>query len=342
VLRSAAGLVVASWSVPASSAPFDLAWSAPAGCPTREEIVQATQAHRGESASEAAPELFVQGTVAAVREGFVVALALKDASGHALGEREVRVEEPSCSAIADPTSVVLAMMIAVARARLEEHGDDGERAKSPAPPVAPSPAPPVAAPPPPSAERPPSHPARPSVPVPREPPPHRLFVGAAGVASVGVLPNPGFGLAFRAMIAPRSLVVVGVEASFESSRSVRVAGADVGFQLFGLSARAGLPALRTAQVELIPTIGARAGWIRNLPSGLRDVDNSIRPTLLIGAGALVRIKLGAHLFAEALPELEVVVVRDRLRIGAGDKLYSVHRPSLFEGRLSLGVGYEFP
>lgn len=337
MLRSAAGLVVASWSVPANAAPFDLAWSAPAGCPSREEIVHATEERRRESASGASPELFVQGTVVAVRDGFVVALALKDASGHALGEREVRVEQRSCKAIEDPTSVVLAMMIAVARARVEEPGKHGEVAESPPPATLPSP--PSAPAPLPS---PPSPPVRPIAPLSREPSPHRLLVGAAGVGSLGVLPNPGFGLAVRAMFAPRSVVVVGLEAWFESSSSVRVAGADVGFQHVGISARVGVPALQTARFELIPTVSVRAGALRNLPSGLREAENEIRPTLLVGPGALVRIKLGSRLFAEALPEVEAVVVRDRLQLVSGDKLYSVHRPSLFEARLSLGVGYELP
>jgi hypothetical protein len=137
-------------------------------------------------------------------------------------------------------------------------------------------------------------------------------------------------------------VIVGLEAWFEASRSVHAAGADVGFQLFGVAARVGVSALHAGRFELIPMLSARGGWVRNLPESLADVRNGIRWTMLTGPGVLVRAKLGAHWFAEALPELEVVVIRDRLQIETEDKLYRFPRPSLFEARLSLGIGYEFP
>ncbi len=331
-LASAAGLVIVSWAMAASGAPFDLLWSAPAGCPSREEIVDATRAHLGESPSEALPELFVQGTVRAVRGGFTVTLALKDASGHPLGEREVRVEQQSCRAIEEPTSVVLAMMIAVARPRVEERGPREERVETPpasAPEAMISPAPAPA-------------PAPASAAVPPPPPlSDRLLVAAAGVGSIGMLPNPGLGFALRAMYAPRSIVLVGLEASFEAGGSVRFANGEVGFQLFGVSARLGVSVVRTARFELIPTVGARGGALRALPTGLKAVDDQIRATMLAGPGALVRVELGPGWFVDALPEVEVAIVRDRLQIRNGTKLYSIHRPSLFDVRVSLGLGYEF-
>ncbi len=333
----AVGLVVASWPAPANGAPFDLVWSAPAGCPSREVIVAATQASLGESPSEASPELFVQGAVRAVGGGFVVKLGLKDASGRALGEREVRVGPPSCEAIEEPVSLVLAMMIAVARPRLEERGDSAERAETP-PPSTPAPAsvrgPSSTPAPPPST---PAPAARPSA----EPLPHRLVVGAAGVGSLGVLPNVGRGFAIRAMYSPRSIVLVGLEASFEACGSVRVESGEVGFQLFAASARVGVAALRTARFELIPTAGVRAGASRSIPTGFSVVKDETRASLLAGTGALARVELAPHIFAEILPELEVALIRDRLQIRHGAKLYSVHRASLFGARVSLGLGYEF-
>ncbi|OJY24531.1 MAG: hypothetical protein BGO98_16620 [Myxococcales bacterium 68-20] len=194
-------------------------------------------------------------------------------------------------------------------------------------------------------EHPPASPAPPASSPAAAPPPARLLVGAAGVASLGILPTAGAGAALRAMYAPRSTVLVGLEASFEAGGSVRIGAigvGDIGFQLFSAGARVGLPVLHSDRFELIPTLGARGGLLHTSPTGFPVVKNETRATMLAGAGVLVRARLGQHLFAEALPEVEAVLVRDRLRIRDGDKLYHVFRASPFEARLSLGLGYEFP
>ncbi len=336
-LASAAGLAVASWPVPASGAPFALTWSAPAGCPSREEIIEATQTCLGESPSEAPPELFVQGTVRAVPGGFVVTLSLTDASGHDLGERDVRVEQQSCEAVKKPASLVLALMIAVALPRIEEQGDavaqpavneaGASRERSETPPAS------VGAP-----MDAPAHPALSPSPAPHPP---RLLVAAAGVGSLGVLPTAGVGFALRAMYAPRSAVLVGLEASLEAGGSVRAGGGEVGFQLFSASARVGLPVLHTARFEVIPTVGARGALLRTSPIGFVVVKDETHPTMLAGLGMLARVRLGPRLVAEVFPEIEAVLVRDRLKARDGDKLDYVHRAGPFEARLALGVGYEF-
>jgi hypothetical protein len=349
-LGSVVALVAAAWPGRANGAPFELAWSAPAGCPSREEIVEATRARLGESPSEAPPELFVQGTVRPGPGGFVVTLALEDASGHALGERDVRVEEQSCKAVKKPASLVLAMMIAVARPHVEEQGDAGTRPRVEEQGEA------VAQPRPGSSQEQPETPPAsvgavnpPAPPAPHAlaplpsavPHPPRLLIGAGGVASLGVLPTAGVGFALRGMVAPGSTLLVGLEASFEAGGSVRVGGGEVGFQLFSASTRVGLPVLRTTRFELIPTLGARGALLRTSPTGFTVVKDEVRTTMLAGPGVLVRVRLGPHLFAEALPEIEAVLVRDRLRTLDVDKLYHVHRAGPFDARLSLGVGYEF-
>jgi hypothetical protein len=339
-LASAAGIGVASWPALASGAPFELAWSAPTGCPSREQIVDATLARLGEAPSNAPPELFVQGTVrGAEGGGFVVTLALKDASGQALGERDVRVERQSCKDVEDPASLVLAMMIAVARPRVEE------RSKAVAEPRFEEPgAPRPGETPPASAGQPVKPPADLAPRVLAPPPvphPARLLVGAAGVGSLGVLPTAGAGFALRAMYAPRSPVLVGLEASYEAGGSVPVGGGEVGFDLLSATARVGLSVLRSERFELIPTLGVRGGLLRSSPAGFPVVKNETRATMFAGPGVLVRARIGRHLFAEALPEIEAVVVRDRLQIRDGDKLYYVHRAGPIEARLLVGIGYEF-
>jgi hypothetical protein len=343
-LGSRTALAVALWPAAANGAPFDLSWSAPDGCPSRQEMIEATQARLGESPSDVPPELLVQGTVRADDRGFVVTLAMKDASGEAVGERSVRVERQSCKEVAKPTSVVLAMMIAVARPRVApEERADSEDLAEPDDLAEPED---LAEPPPATVPTPPTPPAAAArrAPPPSSSPPQsslRLLLDAAAVGSRGVLPTVGVGFALRAMYAPSS-IVFGVEASVEDGGAVRVGTGSVGFQLFGGSTRVGLTILRTARFELIPTVGARLAFIRSAPTGYRVVHDEIRATMLAGPGVLARLKITPSLFVALLPELEGVLFRDRFQIRRGDELFRVHRPSAFAARLSLGAGFEFP
>lgn len=325
-LGSVLALVATSWPIEAHAAPFDLAWSAPEGCPSREAIVEATQARLGEPASGPPPELFVQGTVATVSRGFVVTLALKDASGHSIGERQVRVERQSCMDVEDPASVVLAMMIAVARPTPRKDEAARPEVETPPPPRSASEAPPPPA----------TEPAAPRV----APPAHRVLLSASGVTSLGILDTVGLGVALRATYSPTSPLHVALEAAFEASPERRLAGGEVAFQLASASARIGVTVHKSATVELIPTAGARGALIRASPTGFATVQDEVRTTMLVGPGLLVRAKLGPHLFAEVLPEVEGVLRRDRFKIRDGGELLDAHRAALFEARLSLGLAYE--
>ncbi len=331
-LGSVLGLVVTSWPMEAHAAPFELAWSAPEGCPSREAIVEATQTRLGEPASGSSPELFVQGTVETVSRGFVVILALRDASGRSIGERQVRVERQDCKDVEDPASVVLAMMIAVARPTPGK--DDASQKELEATPPPPASEPRASTPPPPATQ-----PAAPRI-APPSLPAHRVLLSASGVTSLGILDTVGLGFGVRASYSPTSPLHLALETAFEASPKRQLAGGEVAFQLASASARVGLTVLRTATVELIPTAGARGALIRASPTGFATVQDEVRTTMLVGPGLLVRAKLGPHLFAEVLPEVEGALRRDRFKIRDGGKLYDVHRAAAFEARLSLGLAYE--
>lgn len=350
MLGSVVGLVATSWAAPAHAAPFELAWSAPEGCPSREAIVEATQARLGKAPSGASAKLFVQGTVIAEGRGFTVTLDLKDGAGRPIGERAIRVERPSCNDIQDPTSVVLAMMIGVAAPHLEEHdgsGTDvesgterasgterGSRAEPESTPPAPS-----AADPPPAAPRPRAKQAA-ARSIALRPLEHRVLLAAMGVTSLGILDTVGLGAALRATYSPTSPLVFALETGIEASPARLVAGGEVAFQLISASLRVGLAVLRTGNIELIPTAGARGALIRTSPTGFATVQNEVRTTMAVGPGLLVRARLGAHLFAEVLPEVEGLLRRDHFKIRDGGELYDVHRPAAFDGRLSVGLAYE--
>jgi len=211
-------------------------------------MIEATLKRLEESRSDAPPELFVEGVVRKESGGFVVSLVLRDPSGRGLGEREVRVERQSCKDVEGTGALVLALMIAVARPNLvAPPGTQGDAAATPSTiaPEAPSPeAPsPEAASPAPLRTPPGRPPAKSAVvhaPVAFSPAelPLRVLVGAGGSASVGVLPGAGLGVGVRAMVAPWSPVLIGVEATLDSDVTVPSHGGEVGFAMLGAPRRA--------------------------------------------------------------------------------------------------------
>lgn len=168
-----------------------------------------------------------------------------------------------------------------------------------------------------------------------------MLLSALGMTSLGILDIVGLGAGIRAAYSPTARLHLALETGFEASPERRLGNGEVSFQLATASARVGVTLLQTATVELIPTAGARGALIRASPSGFATVRDEIRTTMLVGPGLLVRAKLGHHLFAEVLPEVEGVLRRDRFKIRDGAHLHDVHRAAAFEARLSLGLAYEF-
>ena len=94
--------------------------------------------------------------------------------------------------------------------------------------------------------------------------------------------------------------------------------------------------------EVVPLVAVRGGVLRTVPSGFQLVKRQAHPLALAGVGALLRAWLVPGLYAEALPQAEVVLVRDVFEATEGTTTYFLHQPSPIGGRLSVGVGYEFP
>ena len=327
----AIGLVIAGWPSPANGAPLELAWSAPEGCPSGEEIVEATYARLEKDRTEAPPELIVRGTVARGATGFVVTLVLEDVTGRSVGERTVRVDQRACGEIVTPTSVVLAMMIAVVRPRI---ASSNEPETPPEEPPAAQQAPP--APPPHTA---PTQPRETAV---AEPPtPDRVSLGALGLASSGVLPGLGLGFGIHASYFPRSLVLLRLEGALESGSSVHVARGEVRFLVVSAGVRAGVPVMTTERIELIPTLEGRAGVIRTTAVGYPAGQNDARAVAAVGPGLLARLALGRSIVLEGLVDLELILHRDRFNVGVGDKRDRIHQPDLVAPRFALGLAYDF-
>ena len=333
------GLGVASWSSSAEATELDLAWSAPAGCPSRVDILAATRARLPESPSTGAPPVLVQGTVTPERGGFVISLALKDEAGDPVGERHVNVEGDDCRAVEGPAALLLAIMIAE-RPRVEDAAapEPASRDEPPSPSGVPTTAPQPAS----------IAPRRNEAATPAAAPAaagerstSRLSLGVAGVTSIGVLPDAGLGAAVRATYAPGTLVLFGLEAGFDAGGSVRAGTGDVRFRLASGAAFAGLRLRQQASAELILTVAARAGAILVHPNNYAVVHSPVGTAALAGPGMLVRMRFARRLLVDVWPEIDGVLARDRFWIRDGETI-EIHRPSLVSGRLSLGLAYELP
>lgn len=309
---------------PAHAAPFDLEWSAPAGCPTRERMIAASREALGEAESAGAPELFVHGNVSAEGEAHVIRLHVRDRSGTDLGEREVRIDNRRCSAIEQPAALLIALMIAVARSR-----DAPPDAAEPALP-APTPRAPA------TKER----PARSPLPSERERASVPMTLGASIVASRGFLPNVGLGGAAR-WTAQLSRVVVGVEGSFETTWAVDAASGQASFRLFDLGALGGVSVLRSRSIELIPLIEARGGILSASASGFPAVYDTTRAVGLVGAGVLARVPLGPAIQLEVIPALRLPLAHDVFTVREGGTPVRVHATAPVEGRLAVGAAWAF-
>lgn len=319
----AASLPKLAWAVP-----FELDWKAPAGCPSREEIVASTRALLGEEVSNSPAELFVHGEVVRDSTGYAVALRMNDTDGKEVGERELRVDESACGAIKEPTSLVITMMIAVARPHVD---------------VAPPPS--AEVPPPPSPEPPRTTAPRPAPPPPPPPPkpPFEFSVSASAVASVGFLPHVGLGGALRFMVLPpSSRLLFGLEASFETSPAAKAGGGDVRFDVAEAGALFGVRILRRGRFELAPVASASGGIVWTHPTGFPVIQRDVRPAALLGLGALGRVALGSHTRFEFLPQVRVPLLREKFEVREGDQVFLVHQPSVVEARLTVGIGWQFP
>lgn len=316
----------------AHAAPFDLEWSAPPGCPSRESMIAATRAHLGETDTGAPPDLFVRGTVS-VEKGpfFVVAFHMTDAEGKSLGERRVPIREATCAGIEAPASLVLAMMITVARPT-----------EVPAPAAPSSSSPPPSSPPP---DRPPPLARRLSTsgtvrrrPLGEGP---TLSLAVSGVTSLGFFPNVGIGGAVRSMAILASGLVVGIETSFETSRPQRAGTAgEATLSLVDGGLLSGFRLVRSGPLEVIPLIEVRGGVLTSSATGFPRVRNLERLLGVVAIGALSRISLSSSFRLEILPDLRVPLKRDELQVRREMDLVHVHQPSVVEARLSIGFGLE--
>ncbi len=317
----------------AQAAPFELDWSAPEGCPSRERMLLAIHARLGANEPSAAPELFVRGTVTVDGASVVLDLRVNDANGEDRGERRVRFDDRTCEAIEAPAALVLAMMIGVARSR----DASATHAEPPGEPAEPGSLEPTAP------ESPParSH-SRRSPSSAGEPPRVRLpmTVGLSGVASHGALPNVGLGGALRWTTTLWSSVTIGIEGSFETTWAVRAASGEATFRRIDAGVLLGAHVVRSRWLEIIPLLQGRTGLLTGEVSGFPSTYDATSVVGALGAGVLGRIPLGQALRFEVLPDVRVPLGRDEFQVRSAGELIRVFRPEAVEARLALGVAWQ--
>lgn len=233
---SFAGIMLGAASARAQDEGLRLAWSAPAGCPTRDEVRTATL--RGVDRGKMLP-----GTLNA--EASVEQLGpqswrvrLRTRRGDQAGEREI--EGPTCAGVADATAVVLALALVPPTTIAAPD----EPPSAPTPPAAP-PTPPTA----------PSKNKQTSAARER----HTVAVGVAVVGDVGELPKPGVGGALDLAWTPGRLRleaegrILGGQTEHVSGRA---AGAD--FSLKSIGGRACFVVVSQTSFDVAPCLGMTA------------------------------------------------------------------------------------
>jgi hypothetical protein len=299
------------------------------GCIGTRALAEAVEARLGRQVfvSAARAEVAVEGQIERGPAGeWRAQISIAGERGRVLGTRELRSEAASCRELDEQLALVIAVMI----------DPDSALRAAPPPFVAP---PPVIA------------PAvivqRELVPVPYVAPPRPdpwragLHVGA--VFSLGLLPNPGVGLALRGRVTPPRWPAIELGAAIWSANQAESGGVGARFTLAeGLVSACPL-AMSAFGIELGGCLGVHVGAMQIGGFGFDLAQDHERPTFGASLEGRVRRRLAGPLVVSLGPGLLVPIVRDRFFYSgpAGQKL-EVFRMAPLIGTLEATLGLEFP
>lgn len=302
------------------SEPIELEWSAPDGCPTRQDVLSRAAALLGQTGSE--QRIIARGRIRAAEGEFE--LELETVTSDGTGRRRLRAGQ--CGELAQPAALLLALAV-----------DPAVTAPEPAPseptseptPIAPAPAP--AAPPTPAAPGPrPVDEARESGLA------ARLALGLAG--DVGALPAPAPGIAgsLGAALGPTTLEA---RLTVLLEQRAEIGGGRGG--AFAL-ASAGLSAchdVATTPVVLAPCLGVEAGRLSGAGFGVREPGSgsALWVAGLAGLRGVQTLANGLGVWVGA--ELVIPVLRPEFVL---ENVGVVHRPARAGGRAAIGAEVRFP
>lgn len=334
-----------------ASAPVSLRWSAPADCPSGNEVLEEVERLLGARTAANESVLDVVAEVKRKDDGtFTVRLEIPGADGPRVRE----VSAASCSALGSATALILAMMIdpeAAMAAPPKEPSDPPQKSplSNPDGPGKTNPEPKIA------------HfdpnALAPFIPVPRRPelpnssivlPPQKssptkrpqFSVGLSALVDFGSLPSSSGGIGGTIGVLPGRFRFQGGAAYLLEKTAnfpkMRQAGALVNFWALHLSGGYAIPLFST--LEFVPRLRVELGRFSATSFGVTKVDEAATFSLGLGAGGLLSVGINSY-FRLGLSFDALGLVSHPRFIVTG--LGTAHEPSLFVGRLAFGAEVRF-
>ncbi len=279
-----------------------LTWTAPASCPSRDDVARQI---RGAAGAELPPGLRARAAVQEANGGWRADVELSEG-----GEASSRhVEGETCRAVADAVAVMVAIAVT----------------PDAAPPAAPPPPPPPRRAPPPPRDRAPANPLR----------PWRYAFGAAFLADAGTLPSVGYGGELTGAWAPSRLELeADVRALAPTRKSLSPSSPTQGatFTFAGGGVR-GCYLVVTGRVDLAPCAGVDGEWLFASGFGTSHDTSGSGGTATLSLGARLTLRLTPHVGVRAGVDVAAPLVRAAYQISDGGEVY--HR-SPVAGRAVVG------
>jgi hypothetical protein len=328
----ALGLTAASAEAAARTS--SLGWVRGAGadtCVGTRALAEAVEARLGRPVfvSAARADVAVEGQIERGPAGeWRATIAVADEAGRVLGTRELRSEAMSCRDVDEQLALVIAVMIDPDAAM---HAPPSPFV-TPMPPVAPAP---IALPL-------PVRIASPSF-VAVHPEPLRVGLHLGLALSLGLLPNPGVGLALRGRVAPAGWPAIELGAAIWSANQAQSGAIGATFKLVEGFAAVCPRLTSVVSFQLDACFGVRAGVIQSGGFGFDLVEVNERPTFGPTLEGRLRRRLVGPLVVTIGPGLLASIVRDRFFFtGPSGAKLEVFRMAPLAFTLESTLGVEFP
>jgi hypothetical protein len=326
----AAGLAAALWPAPArgETGTVEIAWSAPAECPTTPDVEASIRNLLGRSPRLADGRRLEVRARAERKHDRRWSGTIETRLGTTRGIRTIGTE--SCRAVADATALIIALMI----------DPEAVAARASALPSPPPPPRPVMR----------ATPAANDTAVSRAPPPPRrgltprLSLGPTIAVDMGTLPRPAYVAGARVGVkVGRSALELGVLASGSASGTVSnatpPAGGSFHFLLASLSA---CPALAVGQFDVGACAEIEGVEVKGTGFGVTSQYENDARWLALGAGAVARLRINPHV---AIPfRIDAVAPLGHPTFflkGVPEAQGRIYSPSRVAGRALLAVDIDF-
>jgi len=337
-----------AWSGTAWADGGDLAlsWSAPAGCPSGEQVK--ARALEGTAKASKVDALAADAKVeSSAADRWHVTLTTK--RGGVTSDAR-RLEARSCAALADATAVILAMAMippgasneptaaaaATAPASAGASASDPAAAPEAAPATAAATAPETAAEPA-AAPAPATDPDSVSSSLPSSP--HALALGGGLTSDASTLPSAAVGgAAFFAWTPGRARVEAAASFFASQSKTTGISSAGAALSLFVIGARGCYAIVKTSAIELSPCGGVDFSFVGASGFGAAANYDASARWASATAGLLVRVPVTSYFAVRAQVDGNVPFSRPTFVVdGEGD----VHRPSALGARGGIGLELDF-